>query len=82
MKVEYDIEIPHNVRNGKAGRTEEYKIFMDFVESNHKTMYIDYEDGIVASRKVTIIRELIKYKKLNNIKASNRDTKVYIMKKY
>lgn len=80
MQIKYDVEIPKNIRGNGKGKTEEYDAFINFVESSHRTMCLEYDNKEMARAKITIIRSLIKYKKLNNIRVSVKNNKVYVIR--
>lgn len=80
MEIKYDIEIPKNVRIGRRSNSEEYNVLLDFVESNHKTMCLEYEDNKKAKAKVASIRSVIKSRNMDNISAKLMNNKIYILK--
>lgn len=91
MRIQYDVEFPHNYKSNPKPRqekTEFYKLLKNFLESGHDVMSLDFSDEIGWGGSISVYMSQVSANYRYAIRAGNlpidvcvRDSTIYFRKR-
>lgn len=77
FEIKYDVKIPEAAKLGRVPSVE-IELLMEFLESNHKTVHLAYDEAKTASSKVCTLRAWVKKSGRNDVNVYKYGTDIYI----